>query len=389
MGEENRHQTLANSVLFKAHYLQLNHVFHLMFFFIGLSLGVTLSLYLKTFSFVPLQPSLSSPPPPPSPITILPPRPPPPPNPPNPSSEGGTGNLMHNMDDEELFWRASMVPMIKEFPYERVPKVAFMFLTKGPLPLAPLWEKFFQGHEGLFTIYVHPDPEYPDLVPKNSVFHGRRVPSKKVGWGQSSMIDAERRLLANALLDFSNERFVLLSDTCIPLFNFTTVYTYLLNSNLSFVASYDEPGKTGRARYNPQMSPTISYSDWRKGSQWFEMNRKIAIEVVIDRKYYPVFRDYCHRPCYPDEHYIPTLVNILFPKLNSNRTVTWVDWSRRGPHPVRFTRGSISDDFINSVRFGSNCTYNGDYTSKCFLFARKFHPNTLDPLLQLFSMLYM
>ena len=38
---------------------------------------------------------------------------------------------------------------------------------------------------------------------------------QEVGWGKVNMIEAERRLLANALLDTSNERFVLVSEACI------------------------------------------------------------------------------------------------------------------------------------------------------------------------------
>ncbi|KAI3957220.1 hypothetical protein MKW98_012095 [Papaver atlanticum] len=59
--------------------------------------------------------------------------------------------LMHKMSDEELFWRASFVPRVKEFPFKRVPKIAFMFLTRGPSPLSPLREKFLKGHEGLYS----------------------------------------------------------------------------------------------------------------------------------------------------------------------------------------------------------------------------------------------
>ncbi|CAL5374266.1 unnamed protein product [Camellia sinensis] len=382
MGDEH-HQSPAIARLFNSH-LRLSRAFHFLFFIIGLSLGVTTSLYLKSFSFN-LQASLTSPfslsPPPPPPP---PPSPPPPPHATLPLTEKRF--LIHNMADEELFWRASMVPRIQEFPYKRVAKVAFMFLTKGPLPLGPLWEKFFKGHEGLYSIYVHTDPLYNQLVPENSVFHRRRIPSKPVQWGKPTMIDAERRLLANALLDFSNERFILLSDTCIPLFNFTTTYNYLVNSNQTFVASYDDPRKIGRGRYNHQMWPTISISQWRKGSQWFEVDRRLAIEIVSDRKYYPLFQEHCHPPCYTDEHYIPTLANILSPELNSNRTVTWVDWSRMGPHPGRFFREAISVEFLDQIRFGTNCTYNGDSTPMCFLFARKFFPNTVHPLLQLSSM---
>lgn len=288
------------------------------------------------------------------------------------------------MDDEELFWRASMVPRIREFrPFDYVPKVAFMFLTKGPIPLAPLWEKFFKGHEGRYTIYIHPHPSYNDSVPVSSVLYGRRIPSKAVEWGRPTMIDAERRLLANALLDFSNERFVLLSETCIPLFNFTTIYNFLIGANKSYVGSYDDPRKVGRGRYNPQMSPTISLTDWRKGSQWFEVNRKLAIDIISDNKYYTVFGEYCSPPCYMDEHYIPTLLNILCPEENSNRSITWVDWSKSGPHPGRFGRHGITIEFLNQIRFGTNCTYNGNATAMCFLFARKFMPDSLQPLLQI------
>ena len=64
------------------------------------------------------------------------------------------------------------------YPFSRTPKVAFMFLTRGPLPLSPLWERFFRGYEGLFTIYIHTNPSYKESMPQGSVFHGRRIPSK-------------------------------------------------------------------------------------------------------------------------------------------------------------------------------------------------------------------
>jgi hypothetical protein len=49
------------------------------------------------------------------------------------------------------------------------------------------------------------------------------------------MIDAERRLLANALQDPDNQHFVLLSESCVPLHNFDYVYSYLMETNISFV----------------------------------------------------------------------------------------------------------------------------------------------------------
>ncbi|CAK9150688.1 unnamed protein product [Ilex paraguariensis] len=401
---DDQHQLPIVSKHFNTNF-QLNHVFHLLLFIIGLSVGLISAFYIKiNFSFTMLTSFYSVSPPisPPS-LPQQPPSPPssPPPPPPlaTPSVLGlsftsnGTSNyssvslenqtsLMHNMSDKELLWRASMVPKNLDFPYKHVPKVAFMFLTPGPLPLAPLWEMFLEGHEGLYSIYVHPHPSFNESVPaESSVFYKRRIPSQPVWWGTISMIDAERRLLANALLDFSNQRFVLLSDSCIPLFNFTTVYKYLMGTNISFLSSFDDPRKPGRGRYNRQMWPNITIEQWRKGSQWFEIHRDLAIKLISDKKYYPIFQEYCLPPCYSDEHYLPTLVNILYPDMNSNRTITFVDWSRGGPHPRKFGWGDISDELLNGMRFGSECSYNGNTTSMCSLFARKFLPNALEPLL--------
>ena len=209
-----------------------------------------------------------------------------------------------------------------------------------------------------------------------------------VYWGTSSMVDAERRLLANALLDESNQRFVLLSDSCIPLYNFTTIYDYLTGTNLSFIGSFDDPRKSGRGRYNPQMHPQINITHWRKGSQWFETTRELALHIISDTVYYKVFDQHCKPPCYMDEHYIPTLVHMLHGEMSSNRSLTWVDWSKAGPHPGRFIWPDITDEFLNRIRFTEECAYYGRdgenvTTSKCFLFARKFTKETLEPLLRI------
>ncbi|KAF6142206.1 hypothetical protein GIB67_037124 [Kingdonia uniflora] len=356
-------------------------------------------------------------------------------------------NLTHKMSDEELFWRASMVPIKRKYPFKRVPKVAFMFLTRGPLPFLPLWERFFKRHEELFSVYIHALPGYDLNVSMTSAFYGRQIPSQElsgegnriyyhqsyfasvvnavrwsrvitavfqlsiirvlgklvnsvrqqcelwsgplpldVHWGTVTLADGERRLLANALLDHSNERFVLLSESCIPVYDFVTVYNYLTGSAQSFVESYDDPSRYGRGRYNRNMLPDIKLFQWRKGSQWFEMTRKLAANIISDTKYYTVFKKYCKPSCYPDEHYLPTYLNMFFGSHNSNRSVTWVDWSKGGPHPAAFGGSDITEGFIQSIRNnGSMCAYNSDYTSICYLFARKFAPSALEPLLNLTS----
>ncbi|XP_031264969.1 glycosyltransferase BC10-like [Pistacia vera] len=298
-------------------------------------------------------------------------------------------NLMHTMSDKELLWRASFVPRIKKYPFRRVPKIAFMFLTKGPLPLGPLWEKFLKGHEGLYSIYVHSLPTYEAKYPSSSIFYGRQIPSQISEWGRMSMCDAERRLLANALLDISNEWFILVSESCIPLYNFSVIYHYIMRSKYSFMGAFDDPGPYGRGRYNENMAPVVNISQWRKGSQWFEVNRKLAVNIVEDTTFYPKFEQFCRPACYVDEHYFPTMLAILVPNLLANRSLTWVDWSRGGAHPATFGRNDITEEFfLHKVFEGQQCTYNSQPSSTCFLFARKFAPSALDPLMNISSKVF-
>lgn len=293
-------------------------------------------------------------------------------------------NLLHSMNDTELFWRASFVPRIKKYPFKRISKIAFMFLTKGPLPMAPLWEKFFKGHEKLYSIYVHSLPSYSPDFPPSSVFYKRQIPSQVAEWGMMSMCDAERRLLANALLDISNEWFILLSESCIPLQNLSIVYLYISRSRYSFIGAFDEPGPYGRGRYDENMAPEINMSDWRKGSQWFEINRELAVRIVEDTTYYPKLKEFCvpHK-CYVDEHYFQTMLTINTPHLLANRSLTYVDWSRGGAHPATFGKNDIKEEFFKKILQEQTCLYNNQPSSLCFLFARKFAPNALRPLLDI------
>ncbi|XP_020206562.1 glycosyltransferase BC10 [Cajanus cajan] len=386
-GSNNQHTSNSGS---KPFHLQLaRFLIYFLLLAFGVTIGIIISFYLKSCSFSLQfnQFSRSSSENAPPPMLPLPNEKPKEVSDSNLTSQVGLkeyikpSNVVHDMSDEELLWRASMTPKIREYPFDRVPKVAFMFLVRGPVPLAPFWEMFFAGHEGYYSIYVHSNPSYDGSDPESSVFHGRRIPSKIVEWGKFNMIEAERRLLGNALLDLSNQRFVLISESCIPLFNFSTIYTYLIHSTQSYVMAYDEDTPVGRGRYNVHMSPMITLEQWRKGSQWFEMDRDLALEVVSDKTYFPVFQEYCKFSCYADEHYLPTFVSIMFWEKNSNRSLTWVDWSKGGLHPAKYVRPEVTVDFLENLR-NQMCDYNGNQKNVCFLFARKFLPTSLTRLIR-------
>lgn len=290
------------------------------------------------------------------------------------------------------------------------PKLAFLFLVRRDLPLDFLWATFFEsGDVANFSIYIHSEPgfEFDETTTRAPFFHGRQLNNSiQVAWGESSMIQAERLLFAAALVDPANQRFLLLSDSCVPLYNFSYIYNYLMGSPRSFVDSFLD-AKEGR--YNQKMSPIIPKSKWRKGSQWITVIRSHAELIVEDKIIFPVFKKFCKRRppidaskgklniklqkqhnCIPDEHYVQTLLsmNELEGELE-RRTLTYTVWNlsatkmeNKGWHPMTFSYSNADPEKIQEIKAINHVYYETEYRTEwcrtnsssapCFLFARKF-----------------
>ncbi|KAJ8465236.1 hypothetical protein OPV22_027788 [Ensete ventricosum] len=292
------------------------------------------------------------------------------------------------------------------------PKIAFLFVARNRLPLDFVWDAFFQGEkEGKFSIFVHSRPGFllNEVTTRSAYFSGRQVNNSiQVEWGEASMIEAERILLRNALKDSSNNRFLFLSDSCIPLYNFSYTYHYIMSTSTSFIDSFAD---TRQGRYNPKMNPVIPVYNWRKGSQWVVLTRKHAEVMVNDDTVFPEFERHCRRRslpefwrdhplptdgskehnCIPDEHYVQTLIahKGLEGEI-TRRTLTHTLWDlssskdreRRGWHPVTYKLSDATPTLIQNIKGIDNVYYETEYRrewcrskgrpSACFLFARKF-----------------
>ncbi|KAJ7002489.1 hypothetical protein NC653_007847 [Populus alba x Populus x berolinensis] len=91
-----------------------------------------------------------------------------------------------------------------------------------------------------------------------------------------SAIDVKKRLLANAFLDFSNEWFLLLSESYIPVYKF----------HHHLYGVFYELSTHGCGRYFHQMILEIQLHQWRKGSHWLAIQRDLAIYIVSETKYH-------------------------------------------------------------------------------------------------------
>lgn len=202
------------------------------------------------------------------------------------------------------------------------------------------------------------------------------------------MVDAERRLLARALMDPETRHFVLLSESCVPIANFSFVAHYLRGSAQSFVEAIDDSDE--RMRWSPGFEPQVPRRDWRKGSQWFAVTRPVARLIVADRVYYPSFKAHCtggSNHCFSDEHYLPTMLSMLVPQELARRTLTWTHWAWRKVHPSTldgsfFNEATVTEQLLSST----NCTWNNSPGAQCYLFARKVAPQALPEVLNITHM---
>ncbi len=147
------------------------------------------------------------------------------------------------------------------------PKVALLFLTRAGLLHTELWERWLSSAanltdaahaqqqlcsrepaepcergkqpsypfgQKLFSVYihtgVHPEPGSVAAAaqPSNRFAEFYVRSSILTEWGQPTLIMAERLLLQKGLQDRTNQRFVLLSESCIPLYSPQLIYQQLM-----------------------------------------------------------------------------------------------------------------------------------------------------------------
>ncbi|MBA0694144.1 hypothetical protein Goari_004465 [Gossypium aridum] len=303
-------------------------------------------------------------------------------------------------DDKSLLRAASRVN--SRTPPNLPKKIAFLFLTVSPLPFVPLWELYFnKTPKNLFNVYVHADPSYPYETPFLGVFAHRVIPSKPALRYTPTLISAARRLLAHALLhDRSNHMFSLLSASCIPIHSFNFTYETLTQSEKSFIEILNnEIGSYDRwaARGSDVMLPEVKLEDFRIGSQFWSLTRQHARVIVGDETIWAKFNQPCvvWDTCYPEENYFPTLIHMRDPRNVVPWTLMHVDWNGSSDgHPRMYTASEVGPQLIVKLRNDKprydDVGINGSDPTLMrrrdpFLFARKFSPDSIRPLMSIAS----
>lgn len=195
-------------------------------------------------------------------------------------------------------------------------KIAFLFLTLDNVNWPSIWNKYFEGYEKYYNVYVH--PKNPDKVTipwmKENIIKNL-VPTE---WG--IIVNAYINLLEEAIKDPDNTKFVTISESCIPFQNFSKFYNFLKNddSKTSYIKSLTIKKYDWEERIKTQKDYK-KIKNWRKHLARFCLSR-YHVELLLQKKEQLKF---FYKMKISDEFFLSILPNSLFIK---DFEITFDNW---------------------------------------------------------------
>ncbi|MHB2018624.1 MAG: beta-1,6-N-acetylglucosaminyltransferase [Candidatus Xenobia bacterium] len=196
-------------------------------------------------------------------------------------------------------------------------KVAFLFLTVDDHRQGAVWEGFFRDAAEP-AIYCH--PKFPDRVTQRFL---RVIPETvDARHADISLVHATLLLLKYALQDVENEFLVLLSDSCVPLYDYARTCEIICERNQSWISYGQDHREEHRDRYHWLTDKdSFSFENFQKQHQWMILRRDHA-ELLLQHDHTAAFE----RIYAPDEHYFATVLSKLGVLPVYNQMPTWVNW---------------------------------------------------------------
>lgn len=146
-------------------------------------------------------------------------------------------------------------------------KIAFCFLLYDTIQHLSIWENFFsQDIDGSSMVYSHLK-KITNKTPR--WVKSAKVPTVTTNWCGEGLINAFAQMLKKALKNTDNKYFVLLSGSCIPLYNYSETYKKITSTSKARMEYYNIP-------YNVFGNIKGIYN----GHQWVILNREVATQYI-------------------------------------------------------------------------------------------------------------
>ena len=234
-------------------------------------------------------------------------------------------------------------------------KIALCFLTYSDLTQSEMW-KYFINKTEYYNCYIHNKYDFDSYFRQFSIAN-----IVVTEYGKISIVKATLELFKAAYENEDNEYFVLLSDSCIPLYGPTKIYKEITSKKTNIITNYFS---AECIRYNTLfLKEFFQQNKFSKQQQWMCLTRD-TVGFFITNDLTDVFGENCE---VPDEHYFINIIN----KFNlgyTNKRLTFVNWKERSdsvyhrPLPKTYIRGT--DEIINQMR-NSGCLFSRKIAKNC------------------------
>lgn len=204
-------------------------------------------------------------------------------------------------------------------------KLAFLFLTVADHAQGEVWQRFFaEASPQDFTVYCH--ARHPQQVTQPFLKDNLLPHTVDASHADISLVHAFLLLLRAAWQDPDNEYFILLSDSCVPLYRFEAVQTTLVQAGRSWIAYGHDVRDEHRHRHSQLADADfLPFESFQKQHQWLVLRRDLVLPL-LENDFTGVFANVYA----PDEHYVVNVLAHLGIDLEQavhNAPPTFVNWA--------------------------------------------------------------
>jgi len=224
-------------------------------------------------------------------------------------------------------------------------KLAFCFLTYNDLVRFDIWNFFFKNADSTkYNIYIHPKTsenftsklEFQYYTVKDIIF----TKSKS----DISIVNATLKLLENAFnQDSDNTYFIFLTQSCIPLYNFDTLYKIITQFPNS-VLSYIEGNRIERYNQLENRFKKLIHPNLFVKQQPNMIIIRDDVQLFLNNDYTLYFK---HMVC-PDEHYFINILIHVFKKKIIKKQVNFCNYDLQKTQALEFN--NINEELIKKIR---------------------------------------
>ena len=259
-------------------------------------------------------------------------------------------------------------------------KIAFLFLTYNNLKRPEIWNKFFNienadnsnKYSNKYTIYNHAKEK--DKV-TNILLKDKHIPEHiETCWGCPNLVEANILMMKEALKDPLNTKFILISDSCIPIVSFDKFYNKIMKDDKSYINIHYN---NNLERYDNIINPQFKKNEFTKHSgSGLILNQKHTKILVSEIENY--IRDW-KLVTVPDEHYFGNILRVLVPTFNNEvlkEKITFDIWSKDilDNNKIDFNNDIITDSYINIKKITNKAI--DELRDKKFVLVRKIDKDT-------------